>query len=421
MTRSPAAEPRHPAPRSRPSRPSASATLFHAAFFAPIDRSVPPIVRRFRELARTAYEREIAGHFGSDHLRRVRRYARVYRACAALRGLGFALRLGHGPAREGTGRLEQWRSTRRLLGAGVRPGDYYRYAMHRVSPSLRGFAVSDLEQVAVQRFLHPEAIRQPIDHKARLSRLAAAAGLPVPRPVADVTSHSRPEEVAAALPERDLFVKFANLGWGIGALAFRWREGTWIDAEGHRFDREGLARSLIERSAEGPLVVQERLANGGEIRDLTPGGLSTFRIVTLRPSPGASPDLLGAVLRIPARPESITDNFAGGGLAAPVEDSVGTLGRACTKSRFLDRLESHPLNGRRIAGTRISEFPAAARLALAAHRLFPGVISVGWDIAITGDGPSLIEGNIAWCAEFMQQATGVPLLATAFGETYGRM
>jgi hypothetical protein len=49
------------------------------------------------------------------------------------------------------------------------------------------------------------------------------------------------------------------------------------------------------------------------------------------------------------------------------------------------------------------------------------VISVGWDIAITADGPTLIEGNVAWCPELMQQVTGVPLLATAYGETYGRL
>lgn len=409
------------APRHRPGRASTSATLFHAAFFAPIDRATPPLVRRFRELARVAYEREIAAHFGPDHLPRVRRFARVYWAWAALRGLGFALRLGRGPAREGTGRIEQWRSTRRLLAAGVRPGDYYRYAMHRVNPRLRGFAVSDLEQIAVQRYLHPETVRQPIDHKARLSEIATAAGLPMPRPVAEVTRDSEAGCLAGKLPERDLFVKFANLGWGVGALAFRWDAGGWTGADGRRLDRAGLATALVERAAGGDLVVQERLANGGPLRDLTPGGLATIRIVTLRPTRDAPPALLGAVLRMPARPGAITDNFASGGVAAPVVDAEGTLGPACTKRSFVERLEAHPFTGGRILGTRIDGFPAAVRLAIAAHRLFPRAISVGWDIAITADGPVLIEGNVAWCPELMQQVTGTPLLATAFGEAYGRM
>jgi hypothetical protein len=409
------------APRRRPGRASVSAALFHAAFFAPIDRATPPVVRRFRELARVAYEREIAAHFGPDHLSRVRRFARVYRGWAALRGLGFALRLGRGPAREGTGRLAQWRSTRQLLGAGVRPGDYYRYSMHRVSPRLRWFAVSDLEQIAVQRLLHPDAVRQPIDHKARLAEIALSAGLPMPRPIAEVTTTTRPEELARLLPEQDLFVKFANLGWGIGALAFRWNEGNWIDGEARRLDRAGLAAELCTRATTGELVVQEALTNGGSLRGLTPGGLATFRIVTLRPLRDATPMLLGAVLRIPALPGAITDNFANGGLAAPVEDSAGTLGRACTKRCFNERLQSHPCTRRRIHGTRIEEFPDAVRLAISVHRLFPRAISVGWDIAITADGPTLIEGNVAWCPELMQQVTGVPLLATAYGETYGRL
>jgi hypothetical protein len=141
-----------------------------------------------------------------------------------------------------------------------------------------------------------------------------------------------------------------------------------------------------------------------------------MRVVTIRPRPGSAPELLGAVLRMPVEPDAITDNFASGGVAAPFVDARGTLGTGCTKKSFTRRLESHPSTGARIEGHVVEEFPAAVALGCAAHACFPWLQSVGWDIAVTADGPVLVEGNVAWCPELMQQASGRPLLAGVYGK-----
>jgi hypothetical protein len=79
-------------------------------------------------------------------------------------------------------------------------------------------------------------------------------------------------------------------------------------------------------------------------------------------------------------------------------------------------LPTHPLTRARIEGHRITEFGAAVRLALAAHAIFPDILSVGWDVAILDDGPTIVEGNIAWCPELMQQVHQRMLLRTPYGE-----
>ena len=48
-------------------------------------------------------------------------------------------------------------------------------------------------------------------------------------------------------------------------------------------------------------------------------------------------------------------------------------------------------------------------LAAAAHRTFPSVLRVGWDLAITPDGPLLIEGNDDMGVESLQTVHDRPL------------
>jgi hypothetical protein len=59
---------------------------------------------------------------------------------------------------------------------------------------------------------------------------------------------------------------------------------------------------------------------------------------------------------------------------------------------------------------------AVLALAISAHRVFSQFPSVGWDVAITSDGPVLMEGNYDWGVNLVQQPGERPLGATAYPE-----
>jgi hypothetical protein len=385
-----------------------------ASLLAPVAGDLPPVVRRYRELAREAYR----WHISPEVEARVARAARVAPVVETVRAAALAFVRGRAAAAEGMSRAAQFRAMLALRRAGVRAADFHRFTLHRVPARERPFIVNYLEGSLVQKYLHRDADRLAVDDKLRLAAAARAAGLAVPPIVATVAPGDDPAALAALLPPRDLFAKRVDFGWGIGAMRFVWDDAraSWRDAEGVVRDAGALARHLVETSVTGPLVVQPRLANGGSVAALTPGALATLRIVTLRARRDSSPELLGAALRMPVAADAITDNFAGGGVAAPVVDAAGTLGAGATKASFTRRLAAHPATGAAIEGRRIDEFPAAVELATRAHALFPDILSVGWDVAVTADGPVLVEGNVAWCPELMQQTSGRPLLLTPYGE-----
>lgn len=403
-------------------RIGAKQALFHAAFLAPLSREAAPVVRRYRQLAGAAF----AWYAGPAHLARVRRMTAFYPAFARGRAVALAWSRGAESAAEGCGRVAQIASMSRLVGHGVRPTDWHRLALHRVPRAQQGHVVNYFEGAIVQKFIHRDAPVAEVDDKTRLAATARAVGLRVPPILATVAPDGDIDALAAALVPTDLFAKRTDFGWGIGALRFVHASGEgasarWTDQAGSALDARTVAARLLEASRGGPMLVQPRLKNGGSVAALTPGGLSTLRIVTIRPLPGGAPELLGAALRMPSAPDAITDNFASGGVAAPVLDARGTLGAGATKKSFTARLAAHPATGARIDGAAIPEFPDAVALARAAHACFPWLHSVGWDIAITAEGPTLIEGNIAWCPELMQQTSGKPLLAGIYGDACARL
>jgi hypothetical protein len=93
------------------------------------------------------------------------------------------------------------------------------------------------------------------------------------------------------------------------------------------------------------------------------------------------------------------DNLHAGGLASPVDLTTGELGVAYGTYPRDGAHTHHPDSGVPITGMHLPDFRAAIDLALLAHERFPVPSSVGWDVALIPDGPTLIEGNPMWGAD----------------------
>ena len=111
------------------------------------------------------------------------------------------------------------------------------------------------------------------------------------------------------------------------------------------------------------------------------------------------------------------DNLHAGGIAAAVDLDGGTLGPASNlgADSRLGWLDRHPDTGAAITGMQLPRWDEVRAFALRSHRAFADRILVGWDIAITPDGPVLVEGNGAPDLDIMQRFVRHGLMAARFG------
>jgi glutathione synthase/RimK-type ligase-like ATP-grasp enzyme len=155
-------------------------------------------------------------------------------------------------------------------------------------------------------------------------------------------------------------------------------------------DEDALMSHL--RSLRGAVLVQPLIIVHPALIYLALNALPTVRIVTILDEAGL-PEVVSATFRCPSKPEARVDNMKAGGLISAVDLDSGELGTACFGYGGEDH-EVHPRTGARITGRVLPDWDAARALAVRAHQdAFADYIIVGWDVALTPDGPILIEGN----------------------------
>ena len=141
-------------------------------------------------------------------------------------------------------------------------------------------------------------------------------------------------------------------------------------------------------------LIEEFVVQHPDLMELSPSGLNTVRIITQMN--GDHIDFIAGRLRISVN--SPVDNMAAGNLAAPIDLRTGTVSGPGVYSDITKPEQSiHPTTGKPIIGFIIPFWNEVIDLAMKAAFHTPENKSVGWDIAITPEGPELIEGNHNWC------------------------
>jgi len=123
--------------------------------------------------------------------------------------------------------------------------------------------------------------------------------------------------------------------------------------------------------------------------------LSTCRVVTIL-NEKDEPEIVMSHWRIAVDPNSIADNVQTGGLSCAMGDyETGEIAFIIhQESQALQNLiMEHPITGTRLAGTCHPFWTNICGLVLSGHRKMDGVLYVGWDIAITLGGATVVEMN----------------------------
>lgn len=149
-----------------------------------------------------------------------------------------------------------------------------------------------------------------------------------------------------------------------------------------------IAGFVAERRAAGQDLLEAVIDQHGDLDRLYPGAVNTVRMITFLDSQGEL-RVLCRVLRIGNG--AAVDNFASGGMYTLLDADGRAVHPAVDRTGTV--YTSHPVTHERIEGFQVPLFDEVLAMVDAAARRIPKVPYVGWDIAITPDGPRLIEGN----------------------------
>jgi len=188
-----------------------------------------------------------------------------------------------------------------------------------------------------------------------------------------------------------------------GANQWRLQGNLYHDNQGKTQTPEELAKSWLSRDC----LVQPVLSNHPQLNALSDGSLVDFRIITGIESNG-DVHVITHVMALPwggfaNRPFSILCKL----------DEEGRVISAFTPKR--EPVERHPETNALIAEVVIPFWPETLELVKRAHRqAFSRFVFLGWDVAVTPDGPVLIETNSGPGFFHHQLIDDVPLGHTLF-------
>ena len=134
-------------------------------------------------------------------------------------------------------------------------------------------------------------------------------------------------------------------------------------------------------------VVEQELKQHPDMLALYPHSVNTMRIATLIGDDG-KPNVLYVTCKTGNKGKFV-DNMENDGIACPVDLETGKICGVAHTSALIN-YEKHPYTGVELVGYQLPFIPEAIELVKKAAL---EVRYLGWDVALTPNGPAIIEGN----------------------------
>ncbi len=279
--------------------------------------------------------------------------------------------------------------------------------------------VSKRELAKLQTAVNPRYWYDATEDKGVFYRICEHAGIPTPKvhalifrgkqgwsrdgsPVATAAEFGRFLETSApqssiVKPSRGVHGKSV---WAINKEP----EGAFSDSRGNRWSAGiDLARAILADDFFDAFVLQDRVTSHPALRSLTGSeALQSSRVVTYVDRNGKVNFVAASIRLITGK--AVIDNIDWGRTGNFALQLVPETGRPLDAMTFAHdgrvmqwvAPENHPKLRDRIADFRVPEWDGVLDLLTRAARTFLPIRTLGWDVAITPQGPMIIEANFRW-------------------------
>lgn len=192
----------------------------------------------------------------------------------------------------------------------------------------------------------------------------------------------------------DVFIKEVLGTQGDGVYGVQVQQGrVWINGECASIHK-------LQGMLKAQCVVQRRICQHPRLEELYPWSVNTIRFLSVLDA--GEVRVLAAMLRLGNR-KRVYDNLSAGGIGVGIDRNSGRLyPQGFLKPGFGKIVTAHPDTGVVFDGFEVPFFREAIGLVHRIHSNFYATHSVGWDIAITSEGPTVLEGNTSWEIPMLQ-------------------
>ncbi len=222
--------------------------------------------------------------------------------------------------------------------------------------------------------------------QALVSTFRSAGALPTLRDAQSVAAFLRNDAVYP------LFGKPHHGSLSEGSVRIEAIDGDTLRlANGKTQDVDAFAEEVMTEY-RGGFLLQSALDPHPDMAAIAGPAVGCVRVVTV--NDGSGPKPLYALWKMPA-PTAMSDNFwQSGSLLAHLDLGTGAV-LSCVRGTGpkTEELSDHPVSGHPVVGVTLPFWDETLKTAVDAHEVFPEFGVCGFDIAVTADGPKVIECN----------------------------
>lgn len=134
-------------------------------------------------------------------------------------------------------------------------------------------------------------------------------------------------------------------------------------------------------------IIEDYIIQHPELNKIA-SSVNTIRVVTF--NTGKDCQIISACLRMGVGKS--VDNFCAGGIAAGIDLKTGKVNTTAIDKKK-HRYKEHPISKVKLEGFQIPYWNEVIKLVKKCYNLVPEVRYIGFDVAITKEGPIIVEGN----------------------------
>ena len=145
------------------------------------------------------------------------------------------------------------------------------------------------------------------------------------------------------------------------------------------------------------------MKNIPDLSEIYPWSVNSFRILTYF-VPGLGAKAIYSILKL-GNNNAFTDNAHTGGIYVRIDPESGVLDEIAYDEDLFE-YQRHPATGYEFRGRRINGINKVVEIAETLGNKLPNLAFIGWDIALTPDGPVVLEGNSSPGLTIIQRTHG---------------